>query len=63
MGTRYSRQGFTFQPQGEGLDPQSRGEDSHMPSHSQKSQNIKQNQYCNSFNKDFKNSPHFKKIF
>ena len=26
-----------------------------------KSQNIKQKQYCNKFNKDFKNSPHQKK--
>ena len=32
----------------------------HMP-HGQKTQNIKQNQYCNKFNKDFKNSPHQKK--
>ena len=28
-----------------------------------KSQNIKQKQYCNKFNKDFKNGPHQKKIF
>ena len=35
---------------------------SHMP-HSQKKQNIKQKQYCNMFNKDFKNGPHQKKIF
>ena len=26
-----------------------------------KNQNIKQKQYCNKFNKDFKNGPHFKK--
>ena len=26
-----------------------------------KSQNIKQKQYCNKFNKDFKNGPHLKK--
>ena len=26
-----------------------------------KNQNIKQKQYCNKFNKDFKNSPHQKK--
>ena len=26
-----------------------------------KNQNIKQNQYCNKFNKDFKNDPHQKK--
>ena len=32
---------------------------SHMP-HGQKSQNIKQKQYCNKFNKDFKNGPHQK---
>ena len=29
---------------------------SHMPP-GQKNQNTKQNQYCNKFNKDFKNSP------
>ena len=28
-----------------------------------KHQNIKQKQYCNKFNKDFKNDPHQKKIF
>ena len=28
-----------------------------------KNQNIKQKQYCNKFNKDFKNGPHQKKIF
>ena len=28
-----------------------------------KNQNIKQKQYCNKFNKDFKNSPHQKKFF
>jgi len=28
---------------------------------SQKNQNIKQKQYCNTFNKDFKNGPHQKK--
>ena len=33
---------------------------SHMP-HGQKNQNIKQKQYCNKFNKDFKNCPHQKK--
>ena len=27
-----------------------------------KNQNIKQNKYCNKFNKDFKNGPHEKKI-
>ena len=27
-----------------------------------KNQNIKQKQYCNKFNKDFKNGPHQKKI-
>ena len=32
---------------------------SHMPH--QKKQNIKQKQYCNKFNKDFKNGPHQKK--
>ena len=26
-----------------------------------KNQNLKQKQYCNKFNKDFKNHPHFKK--
>ena len=26
-----------------------------------KSQNVKQKQYCNKFNKDFKNGPHLKK--
>ena len=29
----------------------------------QKNQNIKQKQYCNKFNKDFKNGPHQKKIY
>ena len=33
---------------------------SHMP-HCQKTKNIKQKQYCNKFNKDFKNGPHQKK--
>ena len=33
---------------------------SHMPRR-QKNQNIKQKQYCNKFNKDFKNGPHQKK--
>ena len=33
---------------------------SHMPL-SQKNQNIKQKQYCNKFNKNFKNGPHQKK--
>ena len=34
-----------------------------MPHASQpKNQNIKQKQYCNKFNKDFKNGPHQKKI-
>ena len=33
---------------------------SHMP-HSQKYQSIEQKQYCNKFNKDFKNGPHQKK--
>ena len=33
---------------------------SHMP-HGQKNQNIKQKQYCNKFNKDFKNCLHKKK--
>ena len=28
-----------------------------------KNKNIKQKQYCNKFNKDFKNGPHPKKIF
>ena len=28
-----------------------------------KNQSIKQKQYCNKFNKDFKNGPHQKKIF
>ena len=28
-----------------------------------KNQNIKQKQYCNKFNKNFKNGPHQKKIF
>ena len=28
-----------------------------------KNQNIKQKQYCNKFNKDFKYDPHFKKVF
>ena len=28
-----------------------------------KNQDIKQKQYCNKFNKDFKNGPHQKKIF
>ena len=28
-----------------------------------KNQNIKQKQYCNKCNKDFKNGPHKKKIF
>ena len=28
-----------------------------------KSQNLKQKQYCNKFNKDFKNNPHQKKLF
>ena len=28
-----------------------------------KSQNIKQKQYCNKLNEDFKLGPHFKKIF
>ena len=28
-----------------------------------KNQNIKQKQYCNKFNKDFKNGPHQKKSF
>ena len=28
-----------------------------------KNQNLKQKQYCNKFNKDFKNGPHQKKIF
>ena len=32
----------------------------HMP-HGQKTQNIKQKQYCNKFNKDFKNGPQQKK--
>ena len=32
----------------------------HMP-HGQKNKNIKQKQYCNKFNKDFKNDPHQKK--
>ena len=32
---------------------------SHMP-HGQKYQNIKQKQYCNKFNEDFKNGPHKK---
>ena len=27
-----------------------------------KSQNIKQKQYCNKFNKDFKNGPHHKNL-
>ena len=30
---------------------------SHMP-HGQKNQNTKQKQYCNKFNKDFKDGPH-----
>ena len=30
---------------------------SHMPV-GQKNQNIRQKQYCNKFNKDFKNAPH-----
>ena len=30
---------------------------------SQKNQNIKQKQYCNKFNKDFKNGPHQKHLF
>ena len=34
---------------------------SHMPQ-GQKSQKIKQKQYCNRFNKDFKNGPHPKKL-
>ena len=29
----------------------------------QKNQNIEKSQYCNKFNKDFKNGPHQKKIF
>ena len=33
---------------------------SHMPL-SQKNQNLKQKQYCNKFNKDFKNGLHLKK--
>ena len=33
---------------------------SHMPHH-QKTKNIRQKQYCNKFNKDFKNGPHQKK--
>ena len=33
---------------------------SHTP-HGQKTKNIKQKQYCNNFNKDFKNGPHAKK--
>ena len=33
---------------------------SHMP-RSQKTENIKQKQYCNKFNKEFKNGPHQKK--
>ena len=32
---------------------------SHMP-HGQKYKNIKQKQYCNKFNEDFKNGPHKK---
>ena len=32
-----------------------------MP-HGQKNQNVKQKQYCNKFNKDFKNGPHQKKV-
>ena len=31
-----------------------------MP-HDQKTKNMKQKQYCNKFNKDFKNGPHQKK--
>ena len=31
---------------------------SHMPSGQKKKKNIKQKQYCNKFNKDFKNGPH-----
>ena len=34
---------------------------SHMPC-GQKNQNIKQKQYCNEFNTDFKNGPHQKKL-
>ena len=35
---------------------------SHMP-HGQKNQNVRQKQYCNKFNKDFKNGPHQEKTF
>ena len=31
---------------------------SHMPLRQKKSNNIKQEQYCNKFNKDFNNGPH-----
>ena len=34
---------------------------SHMP-RGQKKQNIKQKQYCNKFNKEFKNGPHQKNL-
>ena len=34
----------------------------HMP-WGQKSENVKQKQYCNKLNKDFKNSPHRKKYW
>ena len=45
--------------EGVGLIP---GQGAKIPHASQpKNQNIKQKQYCNNFNKDFKNGPHQKK--
>ena len=35
---------------------------SHLPRGQKKPKNIKQNQYCNKFNKDFKNGPHQKNL-
>ena len=50
---------FAFQCRGCGFDP---SQGAKIPHASQpKNQNIKQKQYCNKFNKDFKNGPHQKK--
>ena len=44
---------------GEGLIPGQGAKISHVSR--PKNQNIKQKQYCNKFNKNFKNGPHLKK--
>ena len=43
--------------EGEGLIPGQRAKVPHA------NQNIKQKQYCNKFNKDFKNGPHQKNLY